>query len=315
MRRVKLDGPVACRRPVVTVGTFDGVHVGHKTVLDEVKALSSDRDGEAVVVTFDPHPRQVIDPAHAPPLLTTLEERAWRTETAGVDVLAVVAFDEQIRRLTPPEFVVRYLVERLGAEAVVLGHDHGFGKDRSGDVDTLRRLGDAHGFSVHPVPATFVGDAPVSSTRVRSLVASGDLDDAYDLLGGGYPVVGNVVPGDSRGREIGFPTANVHVDTTQKLMPPPGVYAGWATTAAGSFKMVANFGSRPTFDGHALRLEAHLIDFEGDLYNTQLKLDLVYRLRDEAKFESLTQLTHQITTDVDKARSVLDDRESITIRR
>lgn len=315
MRRVSLDGPALCRKPVVTVGTFDGVHVGHKAVLDEVRALSAARNGDSVVVTFDPHPRQVIDPAHAPPLLTTLEERAWRTEAAGIDVFAVVTFNEQIRKLSPPEFVLRYIVERIGAEAVVLGYDHSFGKDRSGDVDTLRTMGHAHGFSVHPVPATFVDGIAVSSTRVRSLVASGDLGGAHTLLGEGYPIIGKVVAGERRGRQIGFPTANVHIDIKQKLMPPPGVYAGWATTATGSCGAVVNFGSRPTVDGRDLRLEAHLLDFEGDLYDTHLKLDLVYRLRDEAKFESLNQLKHQITTDVDKAKSLLHSRESTTTRR
>ncbi len=315
MRRVTLDRNSDCRRPVVTVGTFDGVHVGHRAVLDEVRRLAQDGDGHSVVVTFDPHPRQVIDPDHAPPLLTTLDERAWRIGAAGIDVLAVVPFDDRVRSLSPLEFVTRYIVERLGASSVVVGHDHGFGRDRSGDSGTLRDLGSSHGFSVHSVAASHVDDLPVSSTRVRSLIASGDLVGAGALLGGGYPVVGDVVEGDRRGREIGFPTANIDVDVDRKLMPPPGVYTGWAETAEGLSAAVVNYGSRPTVGGQTLRLEAHLLDFEDDLYGTQLKLDLVHRLRDEAKFESLPQLKHQIATDVTKARSLLASRELTITRR
>ncbi len=314
MRIVELNGPVPCRNPVVTVGTFDGVHVGHQAVLEALRYHASAQSAESAVVTFDPHPRQVIAPDRAPPLLTTVDERAWRIEEAGIDVLAVVAFDHGVRSLEPSDFVLEYLVGYLSASAVVLGHDHGFGRDRSGDVDTLERLGETHGFGVHSVAATDVGGEPVSSTRIRRTIASGDLDIARPLLGGGYPVVGEVVPGDRRGRQIGFPTANVQVDTSTKLMPRPGVYAGRAVTAGGTFDAVVNFGSRPTFDGAAQRFEAHLLDFEGDLYGTKLKLELVHRLRDEAKFESLTQLIHQITTDVDKARALLG-RHDLSTRR
>lgn len=319
MRRVNLDGPVDLRADfhgtVVTVGSFDGVHVGHRVVLDRMRSLAEARSGESVVVTFDPHPRQVVDPKNAPPLLTTLEEKAWRIETAGIDTLVVVPFTQDVRRLDPAEFAQQYLVDAIGAEAIVIGYDHGFGRNRSGDSDTLQALGDRHGFTVHPEPATLVEGKPVSSTRIRSLIAGGRIEEASELLGAGYPVVGTVQHGEHRGRTIGFPTANVQIDEISKLLPPAGVYAGWAETSSGTFRTVINLGQRPTFEGDDLRLEAHLLEFKNDLYGTTLKLDLEMRLRNEQKFEDIETLKRQITADVSEARSRLSGRNLTSTRR
>ena len=321
---IRLDSPQKLKAPAVAVGTFDGMHAGHSAVLEVVRETAASRAGVSVAVTFHPHPRQVLQPDAAPGVLTTLSEKEWRANALGIDVLAVVSFDAALRRLTPEQFVRDFLVERLGAETVVVGYDHEFGKDRSGNLETMQRLGDELGFNVLSVAPTLVDGAPISSTRIRSLIGEGDLMGAARLLDCFYPVAGKVVAGDRRGRELGFPTANVEIDDRHKVLPPHGVYAARAhlpepkslyESPGGSHDAVVNIGVRPTFAGKGERVEAHLLDFQGDLYGSTVVLELINHIRGEQAFAGPEPLKHQIGQDIAAAREILTRDVVTQIRR
>ena len=306
MIRIRLEAKQAQDRAVITVGSFDGLHIGHRAVVHRVKELAALRKGTSIVVTFDPHPQQVIAPDSAPRLLTSLEERSAAFERMDVDVMAVVPFTNDLRQLSPQDFVDRYLVEYLQAETIVMGYDHGFGRDRAGDVDTMKALAEQRGFDVVSVPPTLLDGDPVSSTRVRRHIELGEMEAASRLLGEGYPVEGVVVAGDGRGQKLGFPTANLAL-TESKLLPPDGVYAGWIhDEVLGARRVVTNLGTRPTFDGAARRFEAHILDCQCDLYGKRLNIALETRLRDERKFDGVEALKSQISEDIEETRRRLD---------
>jgi riboflavin kinase/FMN adenylyltransferase len=322
-RLVRLDGPQSIRSPVAAVGTFDGVHSGHEAVLEAVRSSAAARSGTSVAITFDPHPRRVINPETAPGVLTTLTEKRWRMQARGIDVLGVVPFTQELRQLSPETFVQTFLGERLHVETVVVGYDHEFGRDRSGNLDTMRKLGERFGFDVVSVPPTRVDGDPISSTRIRELISAGDVRSASRLLGGFYPIAGTVEAGEKRGRELGFPTANLRLEDPAKVVPPNGVYAirayvvDDAATPDGfsAAEGVVNIGIRPTFNGRSKHIEAHLLDFEGDLYGKTLLLELVERIRDEQAFDNANQLKHKIEQDVAAAREILACEAVTQIRR
>jgi len=314
MRTLTLDARMDLPNVVVTVGTFDGVHLGHRAVLDTVKLQARSRAGTAVVVTFDPHPRAVIHPDRAPGVLTCLPEKAWRIAPAGIDILAVVRFTESVRALSPNAFVEKYLVHLLGAQAVVVGYDHGFGRNRSGGLDEVQALGKVYGFDVLSVDPMRSGGQPVSSTRIRQAVEAGNLAEAIPLLGGGYPISGRVVRGDGRGRDLGFPTANLHLQETGKLLPPNGVYAAWAHLSK-AYKAVLNLGVCPTFTGKSRTLEAHIPGFSGNLYGEVVTLELMHRIREERRFQTSDALVAQIRRDKETAECVLSQTDVTLLRR
>ena len=299
----------------VTIGAYDGVHLGHRALLAELRARA-DADGLAtVVVTFDRHPASVVRPESAPLLLCDLDQKLELLASAGVDRTVVVHFDEERANESAGEFVVRDLVGGLDARLVVVGEDFHFGHGRKGNVALLAEMGAVHGFDVDGVTLASADDVagelapPVSSTRVRSLVSAGDVEGAAGLLGRPHQVRGPVVTGDRRGgAELGFPTANVSVPT-EICVPAPGIYAGWYERPDGvTHKTAVSVGRRPTFygqDGHLL-VEAHLLDFSGDLYGETARLSFVHRLRDEVAFDSVDALVAQMGRDVDRARSLLD---------
>lgn len=301
MRIITPTEAVDFKNPVVTVGTFDGVHVGHAAVIASVLSHAKDINGTSVVITFDPHPRKYIDGANAPGLLTTLSEKCARFEALGLDVLVIVPFDESLRQLSPDVFVQRYLVDWLHAHHVVVGYDHGFGKDRQGGYETMRALGSQLGFRVTSVAPSVVENGPISSTRIRNALESGCFEDAVTLLGGGFPVWGVVEKGDGRGTHLGFPTANVSFNPSEKLLPPLGVYTAWVQLDK-SFQAVVNFGQRPTFNGKHWTFEVHLFNFSGDLYGQMLRVELTHRIRDERKFENKEALVAQIKKDIHIAK-------------
>ncbi len=307
MQTRTLEQTLELANAVVTVGTFDGVHRGHRAVIEAVVSAARARSGTAVAVTFDPHPRAVIHPADPPVVLTSMNEKRRRLGDAGIDVLAVIPFTRQVQMLSPEAFVSTYLVEYLGAKVVVLGYDHGFGKGRGGDPETMRTLGDRFGFEVSVVPPVMVGERPVSSSRLRDLVQKGEIDEARELLGGGYPISGRVAPGEGRGRQLGFPTANLALDESMKLLPPNGVYAARAFIPE-PYAAVMNLGMRPTFNGKDRLLEAHLLDFNGDLYGRRISLELVGRLRDERRFRNSEALVSQIQRDGQRAREIVEEK-------
>ncbi|MBX3201609.1 MAG: bifunctional riboflavin kinase/FAD synthetase [Labilithrix sp.] len=282
----------------VIIGNLDGVHRGHQAVLRQARALADARGLRTVVLTFDPHPSQVLR-GFTPPRLATLERRVELLRRHGADDVVVEPFTPDFAALTPPRFVKELLVERLGARAVVVGENFRFGAKRAGDLDALRSFGRDLGFEV--AAAEVAGDerGPFSSTRVRDAIGSGDLDEATRLLGRRHSISGVVEGGDRRGRTIGFPTANL--GGVAEVLPPHGVYAVFADDRPG----VMNLGVRPTVDGANLRVEVHLFDFDGDLYGQAMRVHVVSRIRDEKKFAGLGELRAQIAVDAEAARRSL----------
>lgn len=293
---------------VVTVGTFDGVHLGHRDVLARIDARARELGLRSVLVTFEPHPLRVINPEAAPPLLTVGAERLEIVAESGVDFMAIIPFTPTLQRYSASEFVDDVLIRRFHVRHLVIGHDHGFGRGREGDVDVLRRLGKERGFEVEVVDA--VADAagrPISSTLIRRAVAGGDLRRAAEGLGRLYSVSGHVVPGDQRGRELGFPTLNVELPppSSHKLLPPQGVYAVRVQTPSGPFGGMMNMGPRPTFGDAATSLEVHLFDASLDLYGAYVKVEFVSRLRDTRPFPDARALVAQLAIDERDARNAL----------
>jgi riboflavin kinase/FMN adenylyltransferase len=289
----------------VTVGSFDGVHLGHQAVLREITRRASEAGRASVLVTFEPHPLEVVNPQAAPPLLTTGPERREAFAQTALDYALFLRFDRQLASLAPEEFVGRILLERCQMRELVIGHDHGFGRGRSGDVDTLRRLGASQGFEVDVVEVVDVGEQHVSSSRIRRAVAGGDLATAAKMLGRPYSVSGVVGEGQRRGRLLGVPTINLMDVPSQKLLPPDGVYAVRVEWRGGRAGGMMNQGPRPTFQDGRRTLEAHLFGFEGDLYGEWVRIEWVERLRDVERFGSVEQLRQQLERDRSRAQAVL----------
>ncbi len=297
--------PPLPRGSTVTVGSFDGVHLGHQAVLREIARRAGAAGRASVLVTFEPHPLEVVNPQAAPPLLTTGPERREILAQTPLDYVYFLRFDRRLAGLRPEEFVRGVLLERCGMRELVIGHDHGFGRGRSGDVETLRRLGVEDGFEVDVVEAVDVGDQHVSSSRIRRAVAGGDLDTAARMLGRPYSVSGRVGQGERRGRLLGVPTINLAEVPPQKLLPPDGVYAVRVEWRGGRAGGMMNQGSRPTFEDGRRVLEAHLFGFEGDLYGEWVRIEWVERLRDVERFPSVEQLQRQLERDRSRALAVL----------
>lgn len=316
MQVIEGVGPCAVPQPpsVVTIGAYDGVHLGHRAVIDKVKALAA-RDGlQTVVVTFDKHPAMVVRPESAPKLLCDLDQKLELLAEAGVDATYVVRFDEERAKETAEEFVHEVLVGCLTARAVVVGEDFHFGHKRGGNVALLREMGGSLGFTVEGLGLVGIagtpagGEAVVSSTAIRSLLAQGDVRGAASMLGRPHEVRGTVEHGDKRGRELGFPTANLQIPAEIQL-PADGIYAGWFERADGSVHPTAmSLGHRPTFyerpQGAPL-LECNLIDFAGDLYGEAVRVRFVERLRGEIKFDGIDPLIAQMGADVEQTRALL----------
>jgi len=296
---------------VVTIGTFDGVHRGHWEVLSEIRRRAEGQGRRSVLLTFDPHPLTIVRPEHAPPMLTTAIEKKEILAESGLDYAVFLQFGETLSEYDPRRFVQEILVGRLGVRELVVGYDHHFGRGRSGDVDTLRTLGDELGFTVDVVEAVGEDDAPISSTRIRRALEEGDVGFAREGLGRPYSIRGLVVRGDGRGRALGFPTANLQVAGTGgpggKLIPAPGIYAVRGTTRAGVLAGALHLGPRPTFRGAPSTIEVHFMDFEGDLYGEEVRIDFIRRLRDVEPFDSVQGLIEQMKADVAEARKVLEE--------
>ncbi|CAN5884046.1 bifunctional riboflavin kinase/FAD synthetase [soil metagenome] len=297
-------------RSIVTIGSYDGVHLGHQVVIDHVRRVAASRGARSVVVTFDRHPASVVRPESAPKLLTDADQRLELLTATGLDATIVVTFDSRQSLEEPEVFVERVLVNALAAEVVVVGSDFHFGHDRRGNVDLLTDVGERNGFVVEPVDLLARPDAveePVSSTAIRRALAGGDVDVAERMLGRQFEARGVVVEGDRRGRTIGFPTANVEVPSAMCL-PADGVYAGSYERPAGETRPCAiNVGRRPTFYEHAEHslLEAHLIEFDGDLSGERARVRFAHFLRSERKFDGIDALAEQLKRDVDNARMLL----------
>ncbi|MBW3129160.1 MULTISPECIES: bifunctional riboflavin kinase/FAD synthetase [Hymenobacter] len=298
---------------VVTSGTFDGVHLGHQKILQRLLTVGRQHGGPTVVITFWPHPRLVLGPPPSHPellelrLLNTLAEREAKLRDFGIDYLLIVPFTKEFASWTSEEFIQKILLDTVGTQRLVIGYDHRFGKNREGGFDYLHQHADRYGMRVEEIPREDVDAVGVSSTRIRRALESGDVATANRYLGYAYPFTGTVVKGQQLGRTIGYPTANIRCAEPLKLVPARGVYAVRATTAAGTtYPAMLNIGVRPTVGGDlAETVEAHLLDFDGDLYDQPLTVEFVARLRDEQKFNGLDALKAQLALDAEAARQQL----------
>jgi riboflavin kinase/FMN adenylyltransferase len=291
---------------VATVGTFDGVHLGHQDVLRRLAERADALGLRSVLVTFAGHPLELLRPEVAPLQLTPGREKLDAIAGTGVDYVAVLPFTRALAALDAEAFVDRVLLDRLRMRALFVGHDHGFGRNRSGDAATLQALGADRGFAVDVIAPVTVADGPTaSSTAVRRAVAEGALDYAATMLGRAYSALGRVVRGEARGRLLGYPTLNVALPEPRKLLPPEGVYAVRVQTPNGEFGGMLNLGGRPTFGDERLSIEAHLFDAAGDWYGAPVRVDFVRRLREVRRFDSAAALVAQLRVDEAGARAAL----------
>jgi riboflavin kinase/FMN adenylyltransferase len=290
---------------VMTIGNFDGVHLAHQAIIRKVIGEARTANCKAIVMTFEPHPQQVLHPERKPfYLITTLEEKISVLESLGVDDAVVVPFTSEFSQTTAAEFAQRVICDAIHPVNVMIGHDYTFGRGKEGKPEYLRALGKTCGFGVEVIGAVEMEGGIVSSTRVRNAIQAGDVSLAARLLGRPYSLGGHVVEGDRRGRDIGFPTANIAPE--KLLIPLRGVYAAFVDVNGERFRAAVNIGFNPTFtDQENLSIEAHLLDFKGHLYGRKLVLSFVERIRDEQKFKSLEALVSQIAKDVEQTRKIL----------
>ena len=288
---------------VAALGTFDGVHRGHRALIEQAVRRSRELGGRCAVLTFDPHPLQVIAPPPEPFLLTTLEERLALLAGLSVDLTVIIHFDEAFRQIAA-EAWIDVLVERIGMAEVICGANYTFGHDRSGTVDLLLRRGGERGFAVRVASPVHVGGTLVGSTLIRRLLRAGEVREAARFLGRWYAVRGEVIQGDRRGTQLGFPTANMP-PPEDKVIPTTGIYAALARIEQGTYQAAVSIGTRPTFGPGPLMIEAYLLEFSGDLYGAAAEIHFVERLRDEMTFSSTDALVRQMRDDVEEAQRVL----------
>ena len=293
------------RPAVVTIGTFDGVHRGHREVLEEIGRRASEVGGRSILVTFHPHPLRIVRPEHAPPLLTTVTEKRDILAQSGLEYVVFVPFTRTLQRYPARRFVEEILVQRLGMRELVIGYDHGFGRDREGSVDTLRQIGAELGFAVDVVNAVEVGGAPISSSRIRRLIGEGNVSAASPLLGRPYSLEGVVVRGERKGRELGFPTANIQVGDPEKMLPREGIYAVHGWVRGQRLPGLLHLGPRPTFAGFAPTVELWLMDWSGDIYGDRVRVEFVERIRDILPFTSIDALVQAMHGDARRGREIL----------
>ena len=292
---------------IVTIGTFDGVHGGHRTIINRLREIAQECNGETVLLTFYPHPRMVLHPDdHGLQLLNTPEEKAQLLQEAGIQHLVVYPFSADFSRMSSFDYVRDLLVNGLHAKRVVVGYDHRFGRNREGDFSTLVEMSELFGFEVEEIPSHQIDEIQVSSTKVRQAIIEGNMTTAEKLLGYRYNLSGTVVHGDAKGRTIGFPTANIRCNYPYKLIPGRGVYAVWVSWNGEKYKAVLNIGVRPTVhETSAVHVEAHLLDFNQVLYGENISVEFANKLRDEQKFGSISELKEQIAADIEQAKLVL----------
>lgn len=291
---------------VVTSGTFDGVHLGHQKILRRIQELASSKQGETVLLTYWPHPRLILQPQDKSlRLLSTLSEKVKLLEEMGVDHLIILPFTEELSQMSSAEFIQTILVEKIQTKTLVIGYDHKFGKNREGTFEYLQSHSHLFGFAIEEISRQDVDDLGVSSTKIRTALAQGDISTANKYLGRPYDLSGQVVKGQQIGRSLGFPTANIQIAYDYKLLPRDGAYAVHAEVNSIQYKAILNIGDRPTVDGEKKTIEAHLIDFEGDLYGQDLRIYFQEFLREEKKFESLDALKNQLVVDRERAIFIL----------
>jgi len=282
---------------VVTIGTFDGVHLGHQKIITQITAAARDKDCDSLVLTFFPHPRMVLQEGTEMKQLNTIEEKTMLLEQLGVDHLVIHPFDKAFSRMTAEEFVKVVLVDTFRLKKIIIGYDHRFGRNRTADINDLITFGETYGFEVAQISAEELNDVSISSTKIRTALNEGNIELANNYLGYPYAVTGEVVKGQQLGRTIGYPTANISVREDYKLIPQNGVYVVKSTIQGKTVFGMMNIGNRPTVNGTSQTIEVHFLDFEQDLYNQTISVSLLKRLRSEQKFPSLDALKAQLLQD------------------
>jgi len=301
LREIKRD-----EKTVITLGTFDGLHLGHQRIFDAVIKKSRQLGGRNFLITFDPHPRKVIPGRNDVKLLSTLEEKITILENIGLENLFVIKFTREFSQQTPEQFVEKYLVKGIGLKEIVIGYDHHFGKGRDGDFELLQRLGQKFDFAVTLIPEYTVEGETISSTKIRNALLAGDVIKANKMLGRHYSFKGKVVKGDGRGKDLGFPTANLSIENEDKLIPAKGIYASECIIDGKKYYGLLSLGSRPTFhtNGDVIP-EFYIFDFKKDIYNKVLDVNLVEKIRNEEKFNSVEELISRMKMDEEAGKEIL----------
>lgn len=295
----------------LTVGTFDGVHAGHRVLIKTVVKQAEKSRGRSVIVTFDPHPREIIEPGKAGiKLLSSLKERCELLADLGINEMVVIHFDRDFSLLTSEEFIKQIIWEKIGVSNFIIGYDHHFGRDREGTIDTVKRLGVELGFTLQIVSKQEVGDKTVSSTAIRKAIqVDGDMIQATKFLERYYLLNGTVVHGDKRGKSLGFPTANIQPENPSKIIPKIGVYATWVRIEGSYYRGMMNIGERPTFAGANYTIEVHILDFNADIYGKEIQIQFVERIRDEMEFSGKKELIEQLHRDKEKTMNLLEKKK------
>lgn len=296
----------AFNNAVITIGTFDGVHKGHQKLIERIKQLASNVNGESIIITFHPHPRIVINPEDKSlRLLNTIEEKIALLEKYGVDNLVIVPFSRDFSEQDAGSYISDFLVKNFTPRHIVIGYDHKFGKDRAGDFSLLQTMSEKHGYRLEEISKEMLADIDISSTKIRAALNAGDVQLASELLGHAYTLSGTVVRGLQNGRKLGYPTANIQVNDEYKLVPKTGIYAVRVHTENETHAGMLSIGFNPTFNGKEQTIEVNILDFERDIYGSSLTLEFVSFIREEKKFNSIEDLVAEIARDEVKSRKIL----------
>lgn len=290
---------------VATTGTFDGVHLGHRKILNQLVTKAREVGGESVLLTFSPHPRLVLQPDVELKLLSSEKEKIALLEKTGLDHLIIHPFTKEFSRTQSLDFVREYLVNTIGVKHLVIGYDHHFGRNREGSFEHLKEFGPIYGFEVEEITALDIDQVNVSSTKIRNALGEGNVELANNYLGSNYSISGKVVKGDQIGRTIGFPTANIECDFSHKLLPADGVYAGWLHINGEQYAAMANLGARPTVKSDQRKLEVHCIGIEIELYGADVRFELTHHLRAIQEFDNLEELKNHLAIDKSRALALL----------
>jgi len=293
------------KKTIVTLGTFDGVHIGHKKIIEKLIQSASDSGCESLILTFFPHPRMVLQEKSEIRLLNTIDEKIGLLENTGLDSLIIHPFDEAFSRLTAEEFVAEILVGQFNIQKIIIGHDHRFGRNRTADINDLIGFGETYGFEVEQISAQEIDAVSVSSTKIRNALLEGNIALANEYLGYEYPLTGTVTKGRQLGRTIGFPTANIKIAEDYKLIPKIGVYIVKSVLGDETVFGMMNIGMKPTVGGSSLTIEVHFFDFDADLYGTEIQVSILEYIRDEQKFDSVEMLKNQLSKDLTASKDYL----------
>ena len=298
----------AVNNAVVTIGTFDGVHLGHRKIIARIKELAQETGGETVILTFFPHPRMILNPEdESIKLINTINEKAALLEQLGIDHLIITPFSRDFSNQTPEAYIRDVLVNKIGTKKIVIGYDHRFGKDRQGSLNDLLKLGPVYGFEVVEIPEQDIEDVAISSTRIRTALLNEKIELANTLLGYSFFITGKVVRGDQIGRQIGYPTANIVIEERYKLIPSDGIFAAKIKVNDMLYKGMAYIGSRPTINGISRNIEINIFDFNEEIYNQQVTMYFYNYVRGDVKFTGLDDLKIQLAKDKKDVHALLND--------